>query len=131
MDDPHQWADHPAAPAPGHALIALADVPDGQGREVILPAPDGGKPLRLMVIRRGDTALAYVNACRHFGVPLNVRPDHPFVDPGDGHIVCQVHYARYALADGRCLKGDCDGRGLAPVPVAVIDGRVVLSDPTR
>ncbi|SDG56111.1 Rieske (2Fe-2S) protein [Roseospirillum parvum] len=127
MENPAQWPEHPAAPAPGQRLIALAEIPDGQGREVVLPAPEGGKPLRLMVLRVGDTARAYVNACRHFGVPLNVRPDHPFVDPGDGSIVCQVHYARYAVEDGRCLGGDCEDRGLAPVPVCVRDGQVCVA----
>lgn len=37
-------------------------------------------------------------------------------------IVCQVHYARYGLSDGRCLKGDCDGEGLQPVALELRDG---------
>lgn len=119
------WSDHPDAPPPGTLLCLLEDISDGGGSEFVFG--DGDKPFRLFVVRRGPEVRAYVNACAHFGVPLNQVPAHGFLMP-EGHIECQVHYARYAFEDGRCLRGECGNEGLVPVPVVVDDTAIRIGD---
>ena len=107
-------------PPSGTVLCRVADIPEtGLALE-----RDGW---RLALVRRGETVTAFVNACAHFGVRLNARPDRGFVDPVSGALVCHVHYARYAPDDGRCLSGDCEPDGLTPVPVVVRDGSIVIA----
>lgn len=69
----------------------------------------------------------YLNACAHFGVPLNVLPDYQFFNPDRSALVCQVHYARYHPEDGRCLGGDCDGGGLQNIEIRTEGGWVVFA----
>jgi nitrite reductase/ring-hydroxylating ferredoxin subunit len=40
-----------------------------------------------------------------------------------------MHGARFRIADGYCVFGPCLGKSLAAVPVAVVDGMVVLNGP--
>lgn len=117
------WRSHPLAPPAGSELCRLDDIP---AAGLALEWGEGRQAFRLALVRRGETVTAFLNACAHFGVRLNPRPDAGFVDPLDGALVCHVHYARYAPDDGRCLSGDCDGDGLQPVPVSVRAGRVIL-----
>lgn len=93
-------------------LCADDEIPEGEGRSFSVERP-GLSPLAVLVVHHQGEFRAYENRCAHFALPLNVRPDYTFVR--DGAIVCQVHYARYAPEDGRCLRGDCDGEGLRPL----------------
>ena len=120
------WSDHDGAPPPGTVLCRFDALADGVG--TAFPFGDGPYAFRLFVIRRGDTLTAYVNACSHLGIPLNPGVDHTFLTPDGTAIRCQHHGAQFAIDDGRCLKGDCDGIGLTPVPLAVVDGAVVIGD---
>lgn len=103
------------------AICNCADIPVGEARS--FKRPEAGAVL--VVHLAGGRFLAYEDRCTHFGVPLGVTRDYRYVDGGD--IVCQVHYARYAAEDGRCLRGECNGQGLRPVRVAVIGGKVYLA----
>src|SRR3546814_8139240 len=58
--------DHPLAGAP---LCRLAEISDGEGRGFILGT--GAEQVALFVVRDGDHAFAYVNACPHQGTPLD------------------------------------------------------------
>lgn len=102
-------------------LCQASDIPAGEGRS--FPLTDGtDRPRRILVVRHVGGFRAYHDRCAHFGVPLGVTPAYRYVECDA--IVCQVHYARYAVTDGRCLKGDCDGEGLEPVPMELRDGEV-------
>lgn len=105
------------------AICDCADVPVGEARS--FKRVDTGLPAVLVVHLAGGRFLAYEDRCSHFGVPLGVTRDYRYLDGGD--IVCQVHYARYAAEDGRCLRGECDGQGLRPVAVTVIGGKVYVA----
>jgi nitrite reductase/ring-hydroxylating ferredoxin subunit len=84
---------------------------------------EGRETFRLIVLRSGDAVFGYVNRCAHFGVPLADKLEQLIFTPHES-IVCNVHYARYGWRDGTCQRGDCDGEGLLPVPLEVIDGNV-------
>lgn len=120
------WNDHPNAPKPGTVLCPLRNLKDGCGTGFDFGADDN--PFRLFVVRQDTAVFAYVNACAHFGVELNPGRDHTFLTPDGTAIRCQHHGAQYAIADGRCLKGECDGVGLHAIPIVVLDGNVTISN---
>lgn len=93
----------------------------------VLPAaevPEGGCVTaaggRVLVTRVDGRVRAYDNRCPHAGAALAgglVR---------DGVLTCPGHFRRYALADGSSLG---DGAPLARVPVAVVDGDLLVDVP--
>ncbi len=106
--------------------MALAALPDGEARGVAVA--NGAGQRDLIVVRRGDRVFAYVDVCPHLGTPLETFPDR-FLDLGKRHLLCSTHGARFRIEDGRCVFGPCLGRSLAVVPVAVVDGAIVLTGP--
>tara|TARA_B100001057_G_scaffold322902_1_gene323135 strand:- start:955 stop:1209 length:255 start_codon:yes stop_codon:yes gene_type:complete len=82
---------------------------------------------RMFLVRFGsDMIRAYVNRCPHYSLPLNHQPDRFLTHNGD-RIMCRQHLALFALEDGRCLGGACEGVGLTAIPIDVCDGIVVAS----
>jgi nitrite reductase/ring-hydroxylating ferredoxin subunit len=75
------------------------------------------------VLRQGDAIRAYVNACAHLGVPLNLTGNN-FFDSERNFLVCSMHGARFRPLDGFCVSGPCAGESLRPLGVAV-DGDAV------
>lgn len=123
------WRDgHALAPAADTVLCRLNDIPDGEGREFVFGPTDDpqNKPYRILVVRSGLKAWAYRNQCAHFLVPLNVLSDYTFIDREQ--IVCQVHYARYAMDTGECVRGDCEGESLISIPIRIDDDYSVIID---
>ncbi len=106
------WQDHPDRPDAGTRLCALAEIPDGSGREVAFG--DGRENFRLLLLRDGEHVWSYLNFCPHFSLPLNYEPQ-TFVTL-DGLIMCAHHTAFFNFSDGRCVDGPCVGDGLVPVP---------------
>ncbi len=105
-------------------LCALADLADPGSAAFTVAG--GGERLRVMVIRRGDTAYGYVNSCPHILAPLDWERGQ-FLDVDRQHILCGNHAAIFDIATGLCLRGPCVGRSLTPYPVVVRDGWVVPS----
>ena len=118
-------------------MIALDALVDGELHE--LEADIDGEAESLIVLRTGDSVRAWRNICPHAGRRLDWAPGQ-FLRAKDGSLVCAVHGATFALADGRCtLKGpmmrgvtvqlgpsaclDVDG-----VLVAVVSGKKQLLD---
>ncbi len=116
---PPRWHELPHAPSPGQRLCARAALTDGEATLVDL---DG---FRLLVLREGDDVHAFVNRCSHFGVPL-AETQAQLIQIARTSITCNVHYAKFRFSDGACLRGDCDGEGLVPVPVVVDEGGFVV-----
>ncbi|MCK6449461.1 MAG: Rieske (2Fe-2S) protein [Alphaproteobacteria bacterium] len=106
--------------------MALDALPDGEARGVAVAADGGARDL--IVVRRGGRVYAYVDVCPHLGTPLETFPDR-FLDLGKRHLLCTTHGARFRIEDGRCVFGPCLGKSLASVPVAVVDGAIVLAGP--
>ncbi len=106
-------------PPSGTPVCALAELAPGRGREFRFGA------FRLLALRQGDAVHGYVNACPHFSIPLNYRPDE-FHVYGD-EVMCAHHSAMFRIADGVCIDGPCRGAALTAVPLAVEHGVIVLA----
>jgi nitrite reductase/ring-hydroxylating ferredoxin subunit len=78
------------------------------------------------VVRSSDGVHAYVNRCAHLKLPLNYLPDQ-FINHDGSALLCYVHGAMFRKHDGYCIAGPCSGLSLAPVPITVIDGQVLLA----
>jgi nitrite reductase/ring-hydroxylating ferredoxin subunit len=118
--EPRHWHEVPQAPAVGTALGQLDALVDGQASMHMLDSDTaaGEAPFRYLLLRSGATALAYVNRCAHFGVPLAARQDLLIFKPHVS-VSCNVHYARYRWGDGVCESGDCAGESLLAIPLDV------------
>ena len=96
-------------------LCAVADVPDGGA--LLVPNGEAG----VVLVRDGDAVYAYENRCPHFGIPLEIGRG---VKTFRKHVLCVNHYAAFRFEDGACVDGPCLGAAIAPVGIAIADGRV-------
>ncbi len=112
------------ATPPGIRLIRLADLADPGARNLVLQMRAGR--FHGFVVRRGDHAYGYGDRCPHAGLPLAQRLDS-YLTPAGDMIACSWHGALFAIEDGGCLGGPCNGASLKPWPVAVVDGWVVTA----
>lgn len=124
MTVPQHWRELPNAPAPGSPVCPLDTLSDGDCRLLRVGTPPNA--CELIVLRSGDTVLAYLNRCPHFGVPLAARQAQLIHTPHQS-ISCNVHYSRFRWADGFCEQGDCRGDYLLSVPLEVADGVVRIA----
>lgn len=106
------------------ALCRLSEIAPGTSRG-FPPAPGGFTGL--FALRRGETALVYVNSCPHLGAPLNWQPDD-FLSPDGSVIVCATHGATFDPASGLCLSGPCRGASLEAVPVRLEEGVIFVPE---
>lgn len=116
----------------GLDLGAVDSLVPGTARKVTITVPHNGEahPVSLIVLRLADGGLrVYGNRCAHFGIPLDISEDYPFLNPDGTTLRCQHHYADYALEDGRGLSRDCAGEGLPVIPVEIKDGQIVTATP--
>lgn len=104
------------------SLGPLELIPDGKARNFVLEMRAGR--FHGFVVRRGEAVRGYVDRCPHMGLPLaQVLDDYIHGD----HIQCSWHGAIFAIEDGRCLGGPCQGAALTPWPVEVRDGAIVTA----
>jgi len=119
---------HPLAdiPPPGIPLGRLDEIAEDAGRGFLVGT--GAGQVAVFVVRAGDRAFAYVNACPHLGTPLDwggFDDDGRFVSADSGNILCATHGAEFRLEDGYCLAGPCAGARLQPVEIGLgADGMV-------
>ncbi len=112
-----------ATPA-GVALAPLAGIGDGKARNFVLQMRAGR--FHGFVVRRGDTAVGYVDRCPHAGVPLAQQLDD-YLTPSGEMIACSWHGALFTLDEGLCVGGPCICQRLTPWPVVVADGIVTTA----
>jgi nitrite reductase/ring-hydroxylating ferredoxin subunit len=117
------WRLRPNAPASGSVLGDAALVAEGQARQFVFGR--GRSAFGMFVVRRDGRYFGYLNLCPHYSLPLNHQADR-FLN--DGQIECVQHFARFAIEDGRCLSGACEGEGLWRIPVIVTpDGQLAIA----
>ena len=98
-------------------LGALADIPDPG----VLGVRLNGQAICL--VRVGEQVSAFPDECPHSGMPLSAG------DVVRGcEVECSWHGARFDCATGALRNGPAE-EGLVPIPVRVIDGRVVADAP--
>lgn len=108
----------------GRVLCRLDQIEDGEAKGFVLG--EGAKGLDILVVRDGERAFGYVNACPHVGTPLDWNEDD-FMSEDGGYLMCHTHGALFRIEDGFCVAGPCTGDVLTPVAVAVDgEGRVIL-----
>lgn len=106
-------------------LCRLSDLEATGCREFRL---GGGEwPMKGFVVKDGNAVFAYVNRCAHVAYPLNYLPDR-FLSHDGSVIQCTVHGAIFEKSTGYCIAGPCAGLSLAPVPVRVAGGCVLLDE---
>jgi len=113
---------HPAQPAPGTVLCALADLPDPGSRGFVFR--DGEAMFLGFVVRIEGEVYGYVDRCPHNGLPLAVTQDRYLTREKD-LILCGTHGALFRIGSGACVAGPCAGLALSRWPVRVADGMVV------
>lgn len=109
---------------PGKLLCRLDSIEDGGCTEV--PSIGTGDGLRVIVVRKAQTAWAYVNRCPHFSLPLNAAPDR-FLTFAPHRLMCAYHCAVFRFEDGVCIEGPAQGMRLDAIPVTVVDGDVIAA----
>jgi len=101
------------------------------GGFVDLEAMVDGLPESLIVHRRGNTIIAWLNVCPHAGRRLDWAPGK-FLVSKQGHLVCAAHGASFETLEGVCVAGPCRGERLRRVVVEVVDGQLSIpADPTE
>lgn len=105
-------------------LCALDELAAEAPREVTLAA-DSSAPFPVLLLRRGDRVLAYMNRCPHQKRRLNERSAAFLYE--DGTLRCSNHVSHFRIDDGHCVTGLCEGDSLYAVPVEIRDGQVVVA----
>lgn len=113
------WKSYPGAPAEGTTVCPLDDVREGAATCVEI---DG---FPLMILRRGDSVWAFVNACPHQYLPLNHKSDRILSSNG-AVLRCSNHSAGFDAATGEGVEGLGLGACLDAAPVRVRRGQIVI-----
>lgn len=116
------WRRHPQAPAPGTVLGKMAEIDDPGVR--VLSFGIGRRVFSMLLVRRGRTVRAFLDACPHVWLPLSWRS--PNLLSADGaRIVCSNHFAEFDADDGGPLSGPADC-ALDTIPVHVEAGGAIV-----
>lgn len=88
-------------------------------------AQRGERPVQGLVVWHAGGALAWLNRCPHWGIPLDGTSSDILVEiDGTDRLRCASHGAEFAIDTGICQSGPCEGDRLSPLRVAV-DGTIV------
>lgn len=96
--------------------IAPAPVRLAEGESLCFEVVIDGIEVPAFAVRWRGGVHAFVNRCRHLGLPLDFGDGRFFDDDFDA-LVCCHHGARYHPGDGTCLAGPCAGARLTPLRV--------------
>lgn len=111
----------PLAVPRGVPLARREDVPDAGA--VVIYAGEGDARVSLILTRQGEAIACFRNRCAHANYPLQ-RADGRIMVQDARYLVCAAHGASYALTDGACAGGPCNGEGLERIAIVVRDGLV-------
>lgn len=102
-----------------YMICRTQDIPENQAIRFSTPHGD------VVISQRAGSFYAYQDLCPHLQISLGQpRNDH---QAQHDYIVCATHGAWFDVADGRCVKGPCQGAGLNRVAIEIhSDGGVYL-----
>ena len=83
------------------------------------------KSMRVFIVRKGAHIFGYINICPHAQAPLEWNPDD-FLDEKKENIICAMHGAKFTIEEGACVEGPCNGIGLTPVELNVVNGLIYI-----
>jgi len=112
-----------------YAICGAKDIRNRKvkGFHLLRVEADGSKRhLPILVARFGKQVFGYVNSCPHQGGQLDWEREQ-FLDPTGKRLICGKHGALFEIESGLCIDGPCQGRGLEPVAVSVVDGDICIS----
>ena len=115
------WQDFPDAPALGHQICAVADIP----RDGVLSLSLEGYPVLILGSATGPKA--FVNACPHQFLPLDQRSTSVLSTDGK-RLMCSNHQAEFDITDGAGTRGFGLGACLALVPTQLQDEFLVVGE---
>lgn len=117
------WKSWSGAPTSGSTLCPRRDIPDG-GTLCLLK-----DDFPILLVRKGESVKAYVNACPHQYLPLNHRSNKLL--SADGSILrCSNHSAGFSSATGDGVEGLGIGACLDAIPVFVSqEEQIVVAEP--
>ena len=100
-------------------ICALEQIEDGSSDGFVVNTNQGR--CGIMIIRRGDSVVSYINSCPHIGTPLEIQPGR-FLDKEGKYILCSTHGALFTIDDGLCVAGPCVNERLTSVDIEIHDG---------
>lgn len=121
------WHQERHSPEPGTPLCRVVELADGEARIFVF----GDRPktrFRMFLHKDGGEIRAYMNACPHFNVPLNMDSTQLFTSDYR-QFMCSIHYAKFNIEDGVCTEGPCEGLALERIPLEVVDGELRVGQP--
>jgi nitrite reductase/ring-hydroxylating ferredoxin subunit len=114
-----------------YALCGLADVANRTAKGIALQGVNASGAVEtcpLVIVRWDDKVYGYINTCPHTPVQLDARSPGRFFNPERSHLMCEKHGALFEVDTGLCLDGPCEGQGLVPLSLQVVDGSICLSN---
>jgi nitrite reductase/ring-hydroxylating ferredoxin subunit len=114
-----------------YALCKFDEVPNRTAKSIALKgvnASGGVEMCPLVIVRWDDSVYGYINNCPHTPVQLDGRSPGQFFNQERSHLMCEKHGALFEVDTGLCLDGPCEGEGLTPLSVCVVDGAICLSN---
>ena len=109
-------------PPAGSVLCTLEDLADKEA--LTLAWGEKWERREILIRAHGKGAVAYINKCPHFSIPLNTQPGR-FLNYTGERFLCGNHYAQFRFEDGYCDGGICEGHWLVPVKIRVEAGQVL------
>lgn len=113
--------------AASERLICAASALVEAGPGVRFEVQYGGEAAPAFAIRWQGEPRAYLNRCAHVPVELDWKPGE-FFDDSKLYLICAVHAALYDPADGRCLGGRCERRGLVALDIVQRDDQIFIRE---
>lgn len=117
--------DRKNVPATGTFICHVDDIDNPGARG--FTRGTGAHAFNFFIVRKGDSAFAYVNECPHAFLPLN-RITTKFLTLNEEKILCAAHAASFRIEDGLCTGGPCAGKALLPIPLNNTAGALFIAE---
>jgi nitrite reductase/ring-hydroxylating ferredoxin subunit len=114
-----------------YALCSVDEIPNRTAKGIALQGVNASGAIDtcpLVIVRWDDQVYGYINNCPHTPVQLDGRSPGQFFNRERSHLMCEKHGALFEVDTGLCLDGPCEGQGLTPLSLSVVDGSICLSN---